>query len=67
MMPLQEFIEQDRFCRKNNVEEGCGCKGCPGENDNRCADWLINEKNIGCYAVQCVCDRAESDNEDARD
>jgi len=39
-MRYREFIEQDEYCRANNTPEGKGCKGCPAENEEHCADEL---------------------------
>lgn len=30
---IEGFKEQEKYCRKNNHPEGCGCSGCPGENN----------------------------------
>ncbi len=40
-MDLKEFKQQEKYCKENNTPEGCGCKGCPGEN-TVCADNIRN-------------------------
>lgn len=62
-MSLEEFMEQDRYCKENNIPEGPGCTGCPGEH-GVCADnirgimgnlkthrWYMVEKSTG-YEVR---------------
>jgi len=50
-MKYREFIEQDNYCKTNNIPEGKGCSGCPGENQH-CADELrglfgkLNDKSL---------------------
>jgi hypothetical protein len=44
-MKLNEFIEQLKYCRENNIPEGKGCSECPSEEKedlNMCADNLVN-------------------------
>lgn len=38
---FEEFLEQEEYCKKNNIPEGCGCVGCKGEN-SVCADNIRN-------------------------
>ena len=40
-MSLEDFEEQEKFCMENNVPDGRGCSGCPGEN-SVCADNIRN-------------------------
>lgn len=40
-MSYEEFKEQEKFCRENNLPDGPGCTGCPGEN-SICADNIRN-------------------------
>ena len=46
-MSYEEFKEQDKYCRENNIPEGPGCEGCPGEH-SICAD---NIRNL-CNKIQ---------------
>ncbi|UTB32756.1 MAG: hypothetical protein NKF70_00260 [Methanobacterium sp. ERen5] len=62
-MNLKTFVEQHEFCRENNTPEGCGCKGCSGEDYEDCADFMV--KNSRCYAVNMMCDSAEVENDAA--
>lgn len=39
-MTLKEFLEEDEFCRDNNLPEGKGCSECEGEEREYCADEL---------------------------
>lgn len=39
-MLLGEFLEQDRYCRENNIPEGKGCDNCPAIDKEYCADAL---------------------------
>lgn len=40
-MSIEEFKEQEEYCKKNNTPEGVGCVGCPGEH-GVCADNIRN-------------------------
>ena len=41
-MRLDEFLEQDKYCRENNTPEGLGCDACPAIDRVHCADALRN-------------------------
>lgn len=41
-MTLQQFVEQDKYCRENNTPEGSGCTNCPAQDKEHCADALRN-------------------------
>mgnify|MGYP001616859517 CR=1 FL=1 len=41
-MRLSEYVEQDTYCRENNVPDGVGCNGCPANGSSDCADALRN-------------------------
>jgi hypothetical protein len=47
MMRIEEFLDQDNWCKKNNIPEGVGCLGCPGENKSYCADMIRNYHGNG--------------------
>ncbi len=40
-MSIEDFDKQVQYCRENNIPEGCGCVGCPGE-FSVCADNVVN-------------------------
>ncbi len=53
-MRMLDYLKQKKYCRENNTPTGCGCDGCPGENNKYCADWLINTgKKIVCKCDVC--------------
>ena len=41
-MKIDEFKEQDKYCRQHNTPEGEGCINCPATNKEHCADALRN-------------------------
>ena len=41
-MTLEEFIEQDIYCREHNIPTGAGCDSCPAKDKLHCADALRN-------------------------
>ena len=64
-MKMIEFIEQDEYCKVNNVPEGIGCDGCPAKDKNMCADRLrglcgkllkLWNENIGSQKWKRICE-----------
>ena len=41
-MRMQEFIEQDNYCREYNTPKDTGCSDCPALDKEHCADALRN-------------------------
>ena len=64
-MKLQEFEDQDTYCRESNIPGGRGCDGCPALDKEHCADalrnlcgkWLASrklpdkERKVGFYRI----------------